>query len=100
MNPTLYWIVFLLAEITLLIDWKQTRYISNHPEKFFEINKFLGPHPTLNAVDAYFTAWVVCTGAFAFLAQEYHIADYVLLGIAIGEALVTFRNKMLGIGFN
>jgi hypothetical protein len=97
MSPTLYWIVFLLAEITLLIDWKQTRYISNHPEKFFEVNKFLGPHPSILSVDSYFTAWVVCTAAFAYLTQDYKISDYVLVFIAAGEFIVTFRNKMIGI---
>ena len=36
------------------IDWGQTRYIAEHPDKFSERNFILGKHPSVGRVNTYF----------------------------------------------
>lgn len=45
--------VFLATEY---IDWRQTRYIAKHPERYTEINPILGEHPSAGEVDRLFVA--------------------------------------------
>jgi len=44
------------------LDWGQTRYIAEHPDKFFERNAILGKHPSVGRVNTYF----VLTGALHY----------------------------------
>lgn len=36
------------------IDYGQTKYISTHPEDYYELNPVLGKHPSPEIVDLYF----------------------------------------------
>jgi len=36
------------------VDWGQTRYIAEHPDKFSERNFILGKHPSVGQVNTYF----------------------------------------------
>jgi hypothetical protein len=38
-------------------DWSQTRYISAHPDKFYEKNWALGRHPSDGSVNTYFALY-------------------------------------------
>ena len=42
-------------QVLNIIDWGQTRYISNHADEFYEQEsaQFIGKHPTSGKVDAY-----------------------------------------------
>jgi len=85
-----------VALTALAVDWGQTRYIAQHPEKYKELNGFLGNHPSVKRVDTYFP--VVIIGG-------YFLADYLssenrklLLGIvAVVEIGVTARNRHIGV---
>lgn len=48
--------VFLATEY---VDWRQTRYIAKHPERYTEINPILGEHPSADEVDRLFVATTV-----------------------------------------
>ena len=37
-----------------IIDWGQSRYISDHPDRFYERNRWLPEHPTNKEVDRFF----------------------------------------------
>jgi hypothetical protein len=34
------------VNLFIMADWMQTRNIASNPDKFYETNNFLGPHPT------------------------------------------------------
>lgn len=53
--------------IVRALDWGQTRYIAQHPDKFYERNPILGRHPSVNAVDTYFA---VTTSIHWFMAKK------------------------------
>lgn len=46
-------------EVLHLIDWSQTRYIAEHPDKYWEINPILGNHPSIEKVDLYMGAGAI-----------------------------------------
>ena len=48
-------------------DWRQTLYISKHPDEFFEKNPILGAHPSDSEVNRYFIA----TGLLHVAASHY-----------------------------
>jgi hypothetical protein len=50
-----YWQLGVL--VTQIIDWGQTREIATNPN-YYETNKILGEHPTLQEVDRYFIACI------------------------------------------
>lgn len=88
------------AEATLAADWLQTRQIALHPEKYYEINPLIGPHPSQGLVNSYF--------ALCALA-EYKSASYLpkrerewfLLALTSMEASYVAHNWRVGlrIGF-
>ena len=45
--------------VVTAVDWGQTRYIANHPDRYLELNPILGAHPSLDSVDAYFASVLV-----------------------------------------
>ena len=87
-------LAFLLAELFLLVDLLQTRYISKNPDKFSEINVILGEHPNLPAVNLYFAVWFIGMGVLYYFSLV-----YILAAVAIMEIYVTVRNYKLGIKF-
>jgi len=44
---------------TLMIDWGQTLYISEYPDKYWESNPILGENPSRERVNAYFASCIV-----------------------------------------
>jgi len=53
---------------TRAMDWRQTREISHHPDRWIETNRYLGPHPSKEAVDSYFLFTTVAMIAVAHVA--------------------------------
>ena len=86
------------AVVTLLIDWAQTRYIAKNPERYFEINMILGKHPSVGAVNAYFSVCVVATCAAAYLLPNPWGAAWCG-ALAIFEVFVVARNYRFGVRF-
>jgi len=44
------------SSVLKVIDWQQTRYIANNPDRFYEQNPILGKHPSETEVNLYFVA--------------------------------------------
>jgi hypothetical protein len=55
----------------IVIDWAQTRYIADNPDRFIETNNVLGPHPTTGEVNAYFVKLLAFqNGVYYFLPEN------------------------------
>lgn len=88
----------LFAVNTALVaaDWSQTRYIARHPNLYREDSAwFIGPHPTVGQVDAYFVGTLAINFAVVDLLPEkwrtvyqgffmVHRAQFVLSNHAVG----------------
>jgi hypothetical protein len=92
-------LTFLLAELFLIVDLLQTRYIASNPQKFRELNVVLGEHPSVSAVNLYFAAWLVGMAVLAYLGTTMIWPVLALAGVAVFEAGCTYRNYKLGIKF-
>lgn len=73
-----------------IIDWGQTRTIAKNPDKYRELNTFLGDHPSVARVNNYFI------GTTALLAVLPHMSDtyrkYMMPMVAAGLTLNIARN--------
>ena len=87
-------LAFALAEILLVVDMLQTRYISKNPAKFSEINIILGPQPRLIGVNIYFAVWLIGTAVAACYGLLVVLAMIIVL-----ELITTIRNYNMGIRF-
>ena len=71
------------------VDWGQTLDISDHPERFYEINPCLGEHPSRGKVNRYFALGTIAhpliSGA---LSPKYRVWwQYVSIGISGGVVI-------------
>lgn len=86
------------AVIALLaVDWAQTRYISTHPDQFYERNPLLGEHPSRKNVDLYFAGAVA-----AHIAITHFLPAIWRPGLQVPLIVLQFgavtRNNQIGIG--
>lgn len=83
----------------LLIDMAQTLYISEHPDKYCELNPLLGKHPGKDKVIGYFLGAIALHTAISFALDERERRWWQGCALFI-ETGVTLRNVSLGIGFS
>jgi hypothetical protein len=84
------------AIASLAIDWRQTKQISSHPDRWSEANPILGRHPSNNQVDLYFAGSTVVLITIAnFLPSNWR--KVLLGGIIIGESKSIINNIGNGI---
>lgn len=43
----------ILYQFLQFIDWRQTLYIVDHPDDFYELSPIIGPHPTKGTVNTF-----------------------------------------------
>jgi hypothetical protein len=56
----------------LLCDYRQTKYIAEHPETYYEKNFLLGKHPSVGEVNTHFlSSLILHAGITHILPQEY-----------------------------
>ena len=85
------------AYLTLqYIDWKQSREIQKHPEKYQENNFILGKHPTQAEADRYnIIAAVAHFGIAYMLPRKYRdFWQYSTIGM---ETAIIYNNKQVGL---
>lgn len=76
-------------------DCGQTRNIAKHPDKWHEINKVLGPHPSVSDVDRYFALTGLGHVALSKLLEDSPVLNNVFKAATIGmEAGIVGRNKI------
>lgn len=78
-----------------VIDWAQTRYITQHPQ-FYETNPILGKHPSIGRVNTYF-AGALIGGTLLTLALPERDRKWFLGGVTALEVGVTAHNANIGI---
>lgn len=81
----------------IALDWGQTRYISTHPDKFYEQNSFIGRHPTLARVDTYFASYMLINTAMMFILPD-SWQPYWFGGMTMYQGYNTINNTSKGIG--
>lgn len=85
-----------LAAVTI-VDWAQTRFIADNPERFHETNLIIGRHPSIGRVDRYFaTSMLIGAAVLDALPTEYR--DYALRAGLVLEVLVVSNNARIGVG--
>lgn len=72
-----------------LIDWGQTRYISDRANKKKEYNPFLGEHPSIEAVNLYFIQLILLQNAVIYILPEKYRKYYMIFFIGYETGLTT-----------
>ena len=93
--------ITLLSCITValhVIDWLQTRYIAKHPAGFYELNPFLGKHPSVLKVNMYFLGCIASTLVGASFLPFWWAIGIGTWWIAL-ETFLVIRNYKIGIRF-
>lgn len=85
-----------LAAVTV-VDWAQTRYIADNPDRFHETNPIMGRHPSIGRVDRYF-ATSILVGAVVLDALPSEYRDYAIKAGLVLEVLVVSNNARIGVG--
>ncbi|WP_321940058.1 hypothetical protein [Paraburkholderia sp. J8-2] len=100
-NMTYYLVaVAALTVATLVIDMLQTCVIARNPAQWSETNVILGKHPGVARVVAYFVLCIVLVVLGAVVAYRVGVMGAAVIGfglLALFEAVVTARNRWLGI---
>ena len=80
-----------------IMDYGQTRYISDNPEQFTERNPLMGKHPSRDDVNLYFAGAAVVGLAVAhFLPSEWR--KVWLGGWIAAEGITVYHNDLIGVG--
>ena len=81
-----------------IIDWGQTRYIAEHPDRFYEknIDWAIGKHPTVNQVDNYMAASAVLHFAVSYFLPSGWRDAFQYITIA-DKLNATVNNASIGI---
>jgi hypothetical protein len=96
----LYILCVVSALAALSLDWLQTLTIAGHPQTFSEVNPILGRHPAKWQVTLYFIGCMLLTILVAvalYVTGHTIIGICLALGLALFEAVVVVRNKVLGV---
>jgi hypothetical protein len=78
------------------IDWRQTREIAEHPDRYYEMNPILGKHPSVGRVNTYFlvtaVGHVLITHAVPHPYRPYW--QYISIG---ASAACVINNQSIGL---
>ena len=100
----LAYVVAAVCTALLIMDWKQTRQIALHPEKWSEMNPILGKHPKTAKVDIYFSIvvigmWIAVLAVLRFVSNpDFRMVLLVaFVAVTAFEGFVVWRNKKHGL---
>ena len=79
------------------IDWRQTRYISEHPGRYYECNPVLGRHPSTGEVDLWFASTTIAHVAVTHLLPQEYRKYWQWINIGMSGGCVG-QNINIGIG--
>ena len=85
--------ILLAAEISLAVDYQETRAISRHTG-CYEQNPMLGKHPSGAAINRHF---VLSAIALPVVYYKLPGGKYVVAGFTIGEAAIIAHNERMGL---
>lgn len=84
------------STVLQVADWGQARYISEHPEKYYEINPILGEHPSIEEVNIYFAGSIIGKTLISYLLPPKLRRIWQVGNIGASTYLV-IRNNGIGI---
>ena len=89
--------LWIAMNAAIVMDWGQTRYVANHHQQYEEIvNPFLGKHPSIGRVNAWFVgSLAVNNGIMVALPEKYR--PYYAGVVTAYEARLVIRNNSIGI---
>ena len=86
------------SEMVILGDYSQTKYVSSHPQIYYETNIILGTHPSEKRVDTYFISALVLHPVISYMLPK-NLRE-VFEGFTIGiEGESIYRNHEYGVHF-
>jgi hypothetical protein len=85
------------ANTLLVVDWLQTRYIADNPDKHGEINPIMGKHPSMGEVNAYFLGSAIVMNLIGEYALDSPDKKTFYVFITGMETLAISNNIKLGI---
>jgi len=88
-----------LAVTSRVLDWGQTRYIVQHPEKFYEMNKKMGDHPSMGTVNRHFSQLIIRDVLMGSILPPPFDHLYLEIG-TISEIKAIRHNRNIGVGFS
>ena|SRR5258706_13980558 len=77
----------------MILDWAQTRTIAKNPDRFQELNKIEGQHPTLAKINTYHSVGIIGHAAVSYiLPRSYRETwQYVWIGIEVEAVRHNYR---------
>ena len=81
-----------------IADWRQTRYIANHPQDYYEMNPLIGEHPSVGRVNTYFAASIASRALVSALLPPPYRAWWQYISIG-AQGFVVIHNFDKGIGW-
>lgn len=83
----------------MIVDYGQTLYIADHPDKYSESNGMMGDHPSRKEVREYFVLYyLTATGLTWVLPAKW--SHWYQRGVITMEIYSTVNNKYIGVGFS
>ena len=79
-----------------VMDWKQTLYVADHPDEYYEVNPIIGKHPDRSRVNAYFAlvipARILVTWLIPSEWRKYWLGSNMLI-----SGYMVYNNYKVGI---
>ena len=94
MTTLLLWVAMNAA---IVMDWGQTRYIAQHPQRYEEIeNPFLGRHPSAGRVNVWFLGSLAVNNGI-MIALPKKCRPYYAGAVTAYEMRLVIRNDHIGV---
>lgn len=88
-----------LAVTSRVLDWAQTRYVIQHPEKFYEMNRKMGDHPSMETVNRHFSQLIIKDVLLGSILPSPF--DHLYFGaVVFSEIKAVHHNRSIGIKFS
>jgi len=80
-------------QIIHFIDWKQTLYIADNPDEYYEINPILGKHPSKGKINGYMIISSISHAGISYLLPPKYreIFQYISIGVSSVAVISNFN---------
>lgn len=88
-----------LVVASRVLDWGQTRYIVQHPETFYEMNRKMGDHPSMGTVNRHFSQLIIRDVLLGSILSPPF--DHLYFGaVSFYEVKAIRHNRSMGVKFS
>lgn len=88
-----------VAVTATIVDWGQTRYVVQHPDKFHELNKKMGSSPSMGTVNRHFSQLLARDLILGSILPS--PLNHLYFGaVSIAEIKATRHNRSIGVKFS